>query len=74
MLKSLMSFECKVNDYVSHFHFPAGMPIDHAEQSVVQVMQWLGKCREEAARVMAEQTAKAELEKVEKIPEENVKS
>jgi hypothetical protein len=75
MLKQVMQFIAKVQEWEGQFHLPAGIPIEQAEQMALQFLQWLGKCREEVAKAQVAQDESAKQaqpdKSVEQPPEVN---
>jgi len=68
-LKNLFQMECKIEEWISHFHLEANTPLHIAEQMLCQFLQAIGKFREQAKAQQEAAKAEEDKSKVEPIPE-----
>lgn len=59
MIKQLLQLESRVEDWISQWHIPVNLPIDKAEQMLLQYLQYLAKVKEQQAAAQAAVTSEA---------------
>ena len=53
MIKNIVQMEVKIGELVSQWHIESGTPFDVAEQMLLQLLQLVGKWKENAAAQQA---------------------
>jgi len=59
MIKNIVQFESKIEEWIGHLHLPAGIPFAAAEQMLLQYLLLIGKMKESQLAAQADAEAKA---------------
>ena len=46
MIKNIVQFEAKIEEWIGHLHLPTGIPFAAAEQMLLQYLAMIGKMKE----------------------------